>query len=91
MSKLDDGSNKDERLSMPGKESQDNYLYHAFISYRHVEPDRAWAQWLHGAIETYPVPKAFREKGTPARLKPVFRDEEELPVSSDLSREIDTA
>jgi hypothetical protein len=25
----------------------DGYRFAAFVSYRHVEPDRAWAQWLH--------------------------------------------
>ena len=70
----------------------DEYLYDAFISYRHVEPDRNWAKWLHSALETYRVPKHLvNEKGLPPRIKKVFRDEDELPASSDLSNEIDTA
>ena len=68
-----------------------DYRYDAFISYRHVEPDRSYAKWLHKALETYKVPKDLVEKGFPARIKRVFRDEEELPASSDLSLEINSA
>ena len=68
------------------------FRYAAFISYRHVEPDRQWAQWLHSALETYRVPKALaRERGIPRRLGRVFRDEEELSASSDLSDSIEQA
>ena len=53
------------------------YRYEAFISYRHVEPDRKWAKWLHRGLETYRVPKRLvKEKGCPSRLGRVFRDEE---------------
>lgn len=67
----------------------DEYRYDAFISYRHVDPDRRWAQWLHGALERYRTPPALvRERGLLPRIKRVFRDEEELPASADLSQEI---
>jgi len=65
-----------------------SHRYDAFISYRHVEPDRAWAKWLHTALETYRVPKELVAKGVPARLTRVFRDEEELPANADLSSAI---
>lgn len=65
--------------------------YSAFISYRHVAPDRDVARWLHGALETYRVPGALVKAGTPARLARVFRDEEELAASPDLSARIDGA
>src|SRR5689334_6418616 len=69
-----------------------DYRYAAFISYRHAEADRRWAKWLHKALETYRVPRSLvRQRGVPARLGKCFRDEEELPVSSDLSNEIDKA
>jgi len=62
----------------------------AFISYRHVEPDRRWAKWLYAALETYRVPaKLVEQRGILARVGRVFRDEEELPASADLSQEID--
>jgi tetratricopeptide (TPR) repeat protein len=64
----------------------------AFISYRHVDPDRRWAQWLHRALETYRVPRDLRASaGLPARLGRAFRDEEELAASGDLGAEIERA
>ena len=55
--------------------------YRAFISYSHK--DRAWADWLHRALESYTVPKHLVGRHTsagevPARIAPVFRDREEL-------------
>lgn len=76
---------------MPEAFAQPGFRYDAFISYRHVEPDRGWAKWLHGALETYRVPRALVKKGFPARLTRVFRDEEELPANADLSTQITTA
>jgi len=70
----------------------DDYRYEAFISYRHTDPDRVWAKWLHTQLETYRVPRHLvRTRGLPRRLRKIFRDEEELPVSSDLSRNIEQA
>lgn len=71
--------------------------YHAFISYRHAdnkEQGRQWATWLHQAIETYEVPADLagkengRGKKIPARIYPIFRDEEELPANADLGNSI---
>jgi WD40 repeat protein len=68
------------------------YQYAAFISYRHVQPDRKWAVWLHKALETYRIPKKLRQaRSLPPRVGVVFRDEEELEASSDLSQLIETA
>jgi len=66
----------------------EEYKYCAFISYRHVEPDRAQAMWLRRAVETFKVPKDLVAKGYPRKAGRVFRDEDELPASSDLGREI---
>ena len=68
--------------------------YAAFISYCHS--DERWARWLHRAIERYRVPKRIRrsEAGhgpTTARLRPVFRDRDELAAAADLSEKIRTA
>lgn len=60
--------------------------YVAFISYRHAELDSAVAKQLHSLIEQYVIPKNLR-KGE-KKLGIVFRDQEELPVSSDLSDDI---
>jgi len=59
----------------------------AFISYSHRDMD--CARWLHKAIETYRVPRALVDTGgdfgeVPARLRPVFRDEDELAGAAEL-------
>ncbi|TNE70757.1 MAG: TIR domain-containing protein, partial [Gammaproteobacteria bacterium] len=71
--------------------------YYAFISYRHAdnrEEGRYWANWLHQSIETYEVPEDLvgttnqRGEEIPARIYPVFRDEDELSADADLSSAI---
>jgi WD40 repeat protein len=62
-----------------------------FISYRHVEPDRRVAEWLHGAIETFVIPRALRRPEVGKRLGRVFRDEEELAATDNLPQEIEQA
>lgn len=62
--------------------------YGAFISYSHA--DERWAQWLHGALERYRVPKRLigheSAFGPLARkLPPIFRDRDELASSADLA------
>jgi WD40 repeat protein len=71
-----------------------NYRYWAFLSYSHT--DKKWGDWLHRALETYRVPKRLigkdsRDGKVPARVFPIFRDREELPVSADLSANISEA
>ena len=75
-----------------------NYL--AFISYRHadnIEEGRQWATWLQQAIESYEVPGdlvghlAPNGKLIPARIAPIFRDEEDLPVHHNLGSAIQQA
>ena len=56
--------------------------YKAFLSYSHR--DKSWADWLHRRLETYKFPKNITESTLPS-LRPIFRDREELPVSSNLS------
>lgn len=68
--------------------------YSAFISYNHR--DRAWAVWLHRALEHYRVPSRLQGKPTPwgplgPRLPPVFRDRDELATSSDLAASVKAA
>lgn len=62
--------------------------HNAFISYRHVPRDRKWAKWLHRKLETYRTPRSLVALGKAKRLNRVFRDEEELPVSGNLSASI---
>jgi hypothetical protein len=71
--------------------AETSFLYDAFISYRHVDRDRKWAEWLIAALEGYRVPKALQERGLPPRLRKIFRDEDELPSSADLNDQIKAA
>jgi len=64
------------------------------MSYCHA--DHSWAAWFHKSLESYRVPRRLvGTKGlhgiVPARLKPIFRDREELSSSSDLSAKIKEA
>lgn len=68
--------------------------YRAYISYSHA--DRAWADWLHKALETYRVPSRLVGTQTaagviPRRLIPVFRDRAELASAADLTARINEA
>ena len=65
--------------------------YDAFISYRHAELDMEIAKKVHTGLETYHVPKAVRKKTGKRKIKRVFRDQEELPIGSDLNDNISTA
>jgi tetratricopeptide (TPR) repeat protein len=74
--------------------SDADFRYRAFISYSHS--DERWASWLHKALERYRVPRRLVGRSTPtglvpARITPVFRDREELPSATDLSRVVNTA
>ncbi|TAN05776.1 MAG: toll/interleukin-1 receptor domain-containing protein [Rhodanobacteraceae bacterium] len=79
---------------MPESSSGSSFTYRAFISYSHG--DKAWADWLHKALETYRVPSRLVGKPTdagviPRRLNPVFRDREELSSSPELGSKINEA
>jgi len=70
------------------------HKYKAFISYSHK--DDRWAKWLHKRLENYHLPKSIIGKETqkgrvPRRLKPVFRDREELAAADDLGENIEKA
>jgi|694.fasta_scaffold16262_4 hypothetical protein len=81
-----DGSSADARVG--------TFTYWAFISYS--RKDESLAKKLHRAIETYPIPRALRGRigrdgPIPAKLFPIFRDREELPLSSDIGSSIEDA
>ena len=65
--------------------------YCAFISYRHYTPDMEIAQRLHTLIERYTVPVDFRKDPSQKHPGQVFRDQEELPLSANLGKDIETA
>ena len=65
--------------------------YCAFISYRHQTPDQEIAKALHTAIETYGIPAYVKKKTGRKKMGKVFRDQEELPLSSNLGADIEAA
>ena len=64
--------------------------YKAFISYRHLEPDRTAAVAVHRMLEKYVVPTRLRQNGA-RHFGRIFRDEDELPLSASLSDSIQYA
>jgi hypothetical protein len=61
--------------------------FKGYISYSHK--DESWARWLHGALESYRVPRHLVGKQTsigevPARIRPIFRDRDDLSSAVDL-------
>lgn len=67
------------------------YAYTAFISYRHRLPDEAIAKKLHSLIENYSIPKDVKASSGRKKMGRVFRDQEELPLSTDLGGDIKAA
>ena len=65
--------------------------YDAFISYRHSELDMYIAKKVHKSLETFKVPRAIKKKSGKKNIKRVFRDQEELPIGSDLGNNIKCA
>lgn len=62
--------------------------YNAFISYRHHPDDIRVAAEIHKGLERFKVPKAIKKRSAPMRL---FRDKEELPITSHLTDDIGLA
>ena len=71
---------------MPQEQQSTEYI--AFISYRHMPLDSSVAKRIQRSIERYAVPKEFRGRTGGKRLGRVFRDEDELPASANLSESI---
>lgn len=68
-----------------------DYRYKAFISYRHQSPDQDIAKKLHTYIENYAIPASLKKSQGMTKMGRVFRDQEELPLSSDLGSDIHEA
>ncbi len=65
--------------------------YNAFISYRHSEKDSAIAAEVQHRLERYKLPRAIQKRTGLTKLGRVFRDKEELPITSDLNDDISFA
>ncbi|WP_024865672.1 TIR domain-containing protein [Butyrivibrio sp. FCS014] len=65
--------------------------YDAFVSYRHLERDKFVAKGIHRALETSRIPWKIRKETGKKRINRVFRDQEELPIGSELGSNIELA
>lgn len=65
--------------------------YDAFISYRHSDLDLYIAKKMHKALETFRVPRSVAAASGKKNIRRVFRDQEELPIGSDLGDNIEAA
>ena len=63
-------------------------IYDAFISYSHSEPDSYIARKLHTMLEHYHISGKLQKISGKKKINRVFRDREELPLSSDLAANI---
>ena len=65
--------------------------YDAFISYRHSELDKFVATTLHKKLEAFKLPKGVKSPTGKKKIERVFRDQDELPLASNLSDPITVA
>lgn len=63
--------------------------YSAFISYRHHPEDIRVATEIQHSLERFPVPRALKKQNK--RIDRLFRDKEELPITSDINEDIEQA
>lgn len=70
------------------EKDQTEEQFAAFISYRHKPLDTKAARLIQKRIESYMVPKEYREKAGGKSLGKVFRDEDELRETEDLPKTI---
>lgn len=84
MTNMQGGQNANVNSS--GPKNSDDYVYDAFISYRHAEVDKFVAENLHRRLEAFRLPKSVLKKKDVLRkrIKRVFRDEDELPLANNL-------
>ena len=72
---------------LPGRFVLVNH-YNAFISYRHSEKDSAVAAEVQHQLEHFHIPRAIRKSTGVSKISRLFRDKEELPITSDLNHDI---
>ncbi len=65
--------------------------YNAFISYRHNDRDSAVASAIQSKLERFRIPPAVQKTTGIRKIDRIFRDKEELPITSDLGADIDEA
>ena len=65
--------------------------YNAFISYKHAPEDNKVAEAVHKGLERFHIPGKLRKKTGIKKIDRIFRDKDELPITSDLSDTIEHA
>jgi len=66
-------------------QNNENMRYDAFISYRHSELDKFVAEELHKQMESFKVPKNIAKQINKKKISRIFRDKDELPITSNLA------
>ena len=66
-------------------------FYNAFISYKHAKLDSAIAEHVQRKLEHYHVPYKLKKKLKHTKITRIFRDKDELPITSDLTETITDA
>ena len=66
-------------------------FYNAFISYKHAKLDSAIAEHLVRQLEHFHVPHSLKKKLKHQKITRIFRDKNELPITSDLTETITNA
>ncbi|MCR5802651.1 MAG: TIR domain-containing protein [Clostridia bacterium] len=66
-------------------------FYNAFISYRHAPLDMKIAEHVQRKLEHFHVPHNLRKKLKHKKITRIFRDKDELPITSNLSETITDA
>ena len=70
----------------------ENVKYDAFISYRHCDLDKFNAMNIQRKLENFKLPKSLYGKTNgKTKIERVFRDQDELPLASNLSDPIEEA
>ena len=65
--------------------------YNAFISYKHGDPDSKIAERVQRKLEHFHIPHKIAEKTSMKKIERIFRDKEELPITSNLTDTISHA
>ena len=65
--------------------------YNAFISYRHAPEDIKVAETVQRELEHFHIPYKIRKKTGMKRIQQIFRDKDELPITSNLTDTISNA
>ena len=66
-------------------------FYNAFISYRHAKLDMSIASHIQRKLEHFHVPHKLKKKLKHQKINRIFRDKDELPITSDLTETITDA